>query len=116
MAQGLRSPEITAVLADAADLLSDQLRLHLDRLSLVLKPHAEEIDACFRRVFAKADMTPRRSRRGTTSRPARILRSDRPPADFFGWWNTAVATSPSCMYCQHASYRRCGNTTGSSIR
>jgi len=30
----VRSPETTAVLADAADVLSDQLRLHLKRLSL----------------------------------------------------------------------------------
>jgi signal transduction histidine kinase len=38
-----RSPE----LADAADVLSDQLRAHLQRLAVVLLPHADELEKRF---------------------------------------------------------------------
>jgi signal transduction histidine kinase len=38
-----RSPE----LADAADVLSDQLRTHLQRLAVVLLPHADELEKRF---------------------------------------------------------------------
>ena len=36
------------ILADAADVLSDQLRDHLARLSIVIKPHASYLDQRFR--------------------------------------------------------------------
>jgi len=42
--------EISPELADAADVLSDQLRVHLHRLAVFLLPHAEALD---RRFFAK---------------------------------------------------------------
>jgi signal transduction histidine kinase len=42
--------EISPELADAADVLSDQLRVHLHRLAVFLLPHAETLD---RRFLAK---------------------------------------------------------------
>jgi signal transduction histidine kinase len=74
------------VLADAADVLSDQLRIHLERLSHVLKPHAADVDRRFRsrlrqrrfdarQIKALCDITP--------GAAARIFSSDHPPADFF---------------------------------
>ena len=42
--------EIAPELADAADVLSDQLRVHLQRLAVFLLPHAESLD---RRFIAK---------------------------------------------------------------
>src|SRR2546426_12464547 len=82
----VRSPEPTAVLADAADVLSDQLRLHLERLSLVLKPHAGDIDARFRKRLRKGRYDARQIKALCDITPgaaARILASKRPPADFF---------------------------------
>lgn len=50
----MQSPETPPVLADAADVLSDQLRVHLTRLSKLLKPHAAELDRHFcRRIRAR---------------------------------------------------------------
>ncbi len=43
MQTGQLSPE----LADAADVLSDQLRVHLQRLAVVLEPHTEKIERKF---------------------------------------------------------------------
>jgi hypothetical protein len=40
---GQLSPE----LADAADVLSDQLRVHLQRLAVILEPHTEKIERKF---------------------------------------------------------------------
>jgi signal transduction histidine kinase len=74
------------VLADAADVLSDQLRLHLERLSLVLKPHAGDIDARFRKRLRKGRYDARQIKALCDITPgaaARILASKRPPADFF---------------------------------
>ena len=39
--------ELAPELADAADVLSDQLRVHLQRLALLLAPHADKIDRKF---------------------------------------------------------------------
>lgn len=74
------------VLADAADVLSDQLRLHLERLSVVLTPHTRNLDAQFRTRLRKArydaaqiktlcDITP--------GAAARIFVAGGPPHDFF---------------------------------
>ena len=74
------------MLADAADVLSDQLRLHLERLSLVLKPHSGDIDARFRKRLRKRRYDARQIKALCDITPgaaARILASKRPPADFF---------------------------------
>jgi len=81
--------EISPELADAADVLSDQLRVHLHRLAVFLLPHAETLD---RRFLAKL-------KRGQSARQfepkirialasitlgaaARILASGQPPLKF----------------------------------
>jgi hypothetical protein len=74
------------VLADAADVLSDQLRLNFERLSLVLKPHAGNLDARFRKCLRKGRYDARQIKALCDITPgaaARILASERPPADFF---------------------------------
>lgn len=82
----MRPAQTLTVLADTADVLSDQLRAHLERLSRLLKPHAAELDRRFRarlrqrrfdarQIKALCDITP--------GAAARIFASDRPLADFF---------------------------------
>lgn len=44
------APELAPELADAADVLSDQLRVHLHRLAVLLEPHAERLE---RRFFSR---------------------------------------------------------------
>ena len=46
----MRSKTASPVLADAADVLSDQLRMHLRRLARLLKPHAGALE---RRVVSR---------------------------------------------------------------
>jgi len=79
------------MLADAADVLSDQLRLHLERLSLVLKPHAGDIDARFRKRLRKGAMT--RQIKAlcdiTPGAAARILGPSVRRRISSSWWNTA---------------------------
>jgi signal transduction histidine kinase len=82
--------EISPELADAADVLSDQLRVHLHRLATFLLPHAEALD---RRFLAKL----KRDKSGphqfdakicvalasiTPGAAARILASGQPPLKF----------------------------------
>jgi signal transduction histidine kinase len=84
--------EISPELADAADVLSDQLRVHLHRLAVFLLPHAETLD---RRFLAKL----KQGQFGPKPRPfepkirvalasitpgaaARILASGQPPLKF----------------------------------
>ena len=82
----MRTPESTPVLADAADVLSDQLRIHLERLAAVLKPHLAEVDKQFRtrlrklhrdakQIKALCDITP--------GAAAQIFAAGRPASDFF---------------------------------
>src|SRR5690348_12918803 len=82
----LPASQTLPVLADTADVLSDQLRAHLERLANLLKPHAAELDRRFRtrlrqrrfdarQIKALCDITP--------GAAARIFSSDRPTADFF---------------------------------
>ncbi len=74
------------VLADAADVLSDQLRLHLERLSVVLTPHTGDLDAQFRRRLRKARYDARQIKALcdiTPSAASRIFVAGGPPHDFF---------------------------------
>jgi signal transduction histidine kinase len=43
----VQSAQLSPELADAADVLSDQLRVHLHRLAVLLQPHADRIDRRF---------------------------------------------------------------------
>ena len=81
--------EISPELADAADVLSDQLRVHLHRLAVFLLPHAETLD---RRFLAKLkrDQSARQLEPKirvalasiTLGAAARILASGQPPLKF----------------------------------
>ncbi|HTP89873.1 MAG TPA: GAF domain-containing sensor histidine kinase [Bryobacteraceae bacterium] len=77
--------EISPELADAADVLSDQLRVHLQRLAVSLLPHAETLDRKFAARLKRLGFDPRI--RGalmalTPGAAAFILGSGRPPLKF----------------------------------
>src|SRR5580700_2566730 len=87
---GLQLTEISPELADAADVLSDQLRVHLHRLAVFLLPHAETLD---RRFLAKLKRGQFESRQFepkirlalasiTPGAAARILARGQPPLKF----------------------------------
>ena len=74
------------MLADAADVLSDQLRIQLERLAAVLKPHLTELDTSFRLRLRKLHHDPKQIKALCAITPGtatRILSSDQPTADFF---------------------------------
>jgi signal transduction histidine kinase len=80
--------EISPELADAADVLSDQLRVHLQRLAVLLLPHADALD---RRFLAKLKTGPFSQLDAkirialaalTPGAAARILASGQPPLKF----------------------------------
>jgi signal transduction histidine kinase len=82
--------EISPELADAADVLSDQLRVHLHRLAVFLLPHAETLD---RRFLAKLKRGQFEARHFdpkirvalasiTLGAAARILATGQPPLKF----------------------------------
>jgi signal transduction histidine kinase len=80
------STESPPILADAADVLSDQLQAHLARLSSLIRPHAAGLDRRFRqRLRAKKyDQKQLKALSAITPGAAsKILGADRPPADFF---------------------------------
>ena len=82
----VRPLETTTELADAAGVLSLQLRAHLDRLSLLIHPHATVLDARFRARLRKRHYDTRQIKtlsQITAGAAASILSSDRPAADFF---------------------------------
>ncbi len=82
----MRSPATTPVLADAADVLSDQLRVHLERLSFVLQPHAADLDSRFRAQLRKRRFDARQIKALCDITPgaaARIFSEARPINDFF---------------------------------
>lgn len=77
--------EIAPELADAADVLSDQLRVHLQRLAVFLAPHSETLERRFVAKLKALQFEPRI--RGaliplTVGAAARILASGRPPLKF----------------------------------
>lgn len=52
----MQSIQLSPELADAADVLSDQLRTHLLRLARILAPHADSLDNRFLKVLAKQEL------------------------------------------------------------
>ncbi len=87
--------EISPELADAADVLSDQLRVHLHRLAVFLLPHAETLDRRFLAKLRKGPSEPRQFQPRlfepkirvalasiTPGAAARILASGLPPLKF----------------------------------
>lgn len=82
----MSSTDSPPILADAADVLSDQLRSHLARLSNLLRPHAAELDKRFRQRLKAKRYDPKQLKALsaiTLGAAARILSADRPAADFF---------------------------------
>ena len=77
--------EIAPELADAADVLSDQLRVHLQRLAVFVLPHADTLERRFNARLRALDFEPKiRSALVslTTGAAAKILASGRPPLKF----------------------------------
>ncbi len=82
--------EISPELADAADVLSDQLRVHLHRLAVLLLPHAETLDRRFLAKLKRDKFEPRPFEPKirvalasiTPGAAARILASGQPPLKF----------------------------------
>ncbi len=82
--------EISPELADAADVLSDQLRVHLHRLAVCLLPHAETLDRRFLVKLKRDKFGPRQFDSKirvalaaiTPGAAARILANGQPPLKF----------------------------------
>jgi signal transduction histidine kinase len=82
--------EISPELADAADVLSDQLRVHLHRLAVCLLPHAETLDRRFLAKLKRDKFGPRQFDSKirvalaaiTPGAAARILANGQPPLKF----------------------------------
>jgi signal transduction histidine kinase len=77
--------EIAPELADAADVLSDQLRVHLQRLAIFLAPHADALERRFLGRLKTLQFEPRiRTALAplTAGSAAKILASGRPPLKF----------------------------------
>jgi signal transduction histidine kinase len=78
--------EALPVLAEAADVLSDQLGVMLKRLAVVVRPHADRLDRRFFERLARLNFSALQSRalaEVTPGAAARILAKGSAPADFF---------------------------------
>jgi signal transduction histidine kinase len=81
----VQAAQLSPELADAADVLSDQLRVHLQRLSLLLEPHADKIERRFLRRLREMGFEPRQRAalaQITPGAAARILAHGKPPLQF----------------------------------
>ncbi|MEO7144273.1 MAG: GAF domain-containing sensor histidine kinase [Bryobacteraceae bacterium] len=77
--------EISPELADAADVLSDQLRVHLQRLAVLLAPHVDALERRFLRRLQKREIEPKQRIALAAITPgsaARILSAGHPPLKF----------------------------------
>ncbi len=77
--------EISPELADAADVLSDQLLTHLNRLAIILLPHADSLERRFVKKLAKLRVGPKVRTALvalTAGAAARVLATGLPPAKF----------------------------------
>ena len=78
-------PELAPELADAADVLSDQLRVHLQRLAVLLEPHVDRIERRFLRRLQELKYDQRQRTALAEITPgaaARILARDKAPLHF----------------------------------
>jgi len=79
-------PEKSPVLADAADVLSDQLRTHLRRLAVLLNPHTHSIERRFEARLKQLRLGPRERTALAAITPgavARALAEGQPAGTFF---------------------------------
>jgi signal transduction histidine kinase len=78
----VQTAQISPELADAADVLSDQLREHLQRLAVAVEPHVDKIDRRFLNRLRELEFEPKQRvalAQITPGAAARILVRDRPP-------------------------------------
>jgi len=81
----VQAEQISPELADAADVLSDQLRVHLHRLAVLLEPYTDKIDRKFLGRLRKLEFEPRQRLALAAITPgaaARILSQGQPPLKF----------------------------------
>ena len=81
----MQAEQISPELADAADVLSDQLRVHLHRLAVLLEPYTDKIDRKFLNRLRKLEFEPRQRLALAAITPgaaARILSQGQPPLKF----------------------------------
>ncbi|HUA85760.1 MAG TPA: GAF domain-containing sensor histidine kinase [Bryobacteraceae bacterium] len=81
----VQTPQISPELADAADVLSDQLREHLHRLATLLEPHSEKIERRFLRRLRELQFQPKQRTALAAITPgaaALILASGQTPLKF----------------------------------
>lgn len=81
----MQSVQISPELADAADVLSDQLRVHLKRMSRLLEPHTEKIERRFMTRLREMGIEPMQRlalSAITTGAAARILARNKPALKF----------------------------------
>lgn len=82
---GVQTAQISPELADAADVLSDQLRVHLQRLAVLIDPHTEKIERRFLRRLRELQFQPKQRAALAAITPgaaARILARGRTPLTF----------------------------------
>ena len=94
----MQATQVSPELADAADVLSDQLREHLQRLAIALRPHVEKIDRRFLNRLRDLEFEPKQRTALSQITPgaaARILVRDRPPLHFIEQVSTMAGAWPS---------------------
>jgi len=81
----VQATQVSPELADAADVLSDQLREHLQRLAVALDPQVDKIDRQFLNRLRELEFEPKQRTalaHITPGAAARILVRQRPPLHF----------------------------------
>ena len=81
----MQTPQLSPELADAADVLSDQLRVHLHRLAVLLDPHTDKIERRFLSRLRALQFEPKQRTALAAITPgaaARILAHGHPPLKF----------------------------------
>jgi hypothetical protein len=95
----VQTAQLSPELADAADVLSDQLRVHLQRLAVLIEPHSGQIEKKFLNRLRSLSFEPRQrsalaaitvGRGGKNSGERAIRRSSSSNR-----WSTTVAGWPS---------------------
>jgi signal transduction histidine kinase len=82
---GVQTAQLSPELADAADVLSDQLREHLQRLAVLLEPHTGKIERHFLNRLRELEFQPKQRIALAAITPgaaARVLASGKPPLKF----------------------------------
>ena len=81
----MQAAQLSPELADAADVLSDQLRVHLQRMAQVLEPHIDSVERRFLQRLKKLGFEPKQRVALSAITPggaARILAQNLPPLRF----------------------------------